>query len=240
MATREPRPASSQSPPCVPFDPYAPPKADLVRAPRLTVPSDWVYPLTLRSGSGLLKLSVVLRDAIEREVLLGALRWHPWELFTFRLRRDPSLALPWIEVKPRRPYRPTDLVMLDDGEEVASLRLGLVVTTWTARTPGGICVQIRPTSPLTRWGGRNRREPDWPKVARVGQQLPALAPQGRPTLTVHAGPGRAPFLVVRRSFEGLLPSTRVERLEGQVEPEAEWLGLQLVTAAFLQRLPGIG
>ena len=223
------------------FDPYAPPRADLVRPRSLDKIPDWVYPLVLDPSPGwLFKLKVELRDAIGRTILSGTFRWQLWEVFGFRLRRDPALDLPWIEVRPRKLYRGMDLVVLDGGEEVASLKTGVVLKPWEAEGPGGIYVSLRPTNAWIRSREARRGAPAWPPLTRVGQQLNSFAPQGYPLITVHAGRTLPPFLVVRRSFEGPIQSTRVERLEGEVKPEAEWLALQMLVGAYLCRVPGIG
>lgn len=224
-----------------PFDPYAPPRSDLLRPRNLETTRDWVYPLTLHADAGwLFKLQVELRDAIGREVLTGTFRWQLWELFGFRIRRPACYDLPWIEVKPRRLYAGTNLVVLDGGEETATLRSGFFLSNWTAEAPGGIWIQIRRSNRLIRWREQERGAQPWPAMAETGQQLTRFAPKGYPIMTVHAGPTQAPFLVVRRSFEGLLCSTRIERLEGEVKPEAEWLALQMLIGAYLCRVPGLG
>jgi len=224
-----------------PINPYAPPRADLVRARTLEKTPDWVYPLVLDPSPGwLFKLHVELRDAIGMTLLTGTFRWQLWELFGFRIKRDPALDLPWIDVRPRKLYTGTDLVFLDGGEEVASLKTGIVFKPWEAEASGGIYVSLRPTNAWIRRREARRGAPAWPPLARVGQQLSALGPQGYPILTVHAGRMLPPFLVVRRSFEGPIQTTRVERLEGEVKPEAEWLALQALVGALLCRIPGIG
>jgi hypothetical protein len=239
MATQELQRTSSAS--TEPFDPYAPPRAELVRPASLERTPDWVYPLVLDPNPGwLFKLHVELRDAIGRTILTGTFRWQLWELFGFRLKRDPALDLPWIEVRPRKLYSGMDLVFLDGGEETASLKCGLVLAPWEIEGPGGIYVSIRPTNAWIRRRERGRGAAAWPPLARVGQQLSALGPQGYPIVTVHAGRTLPPFMVVRRSFEGPIQTTRVERLEGEVKPEAEWLALQALVGAFLCRVPGVG
>lgn len=217
------------------FDPYAPPKADLLRAPDQTPPREWVYPLTLHaSPSWLVKLSAELRDALGQEILSAIFRRQIWELYGFRLRHDDR---PWTQGVPRRFYSASGMSLRDGGEEIATIQAGPPTRPWTAEAAGGIWVQVRHSNPFTRWrkGGE-----DLPGVASVGQQLSGFRPKGYPILTVHAGPTQPAFLVVRRSFEGPVQTTWVERLEGQVKPEAEWLGLQLLLATFLHRLPGIG
>lgn len=223
-----------------PFDPYAPPRADLVRAPSLEQSPDWVYPLVLDPSPGwLFKLHVELRDAIGRTVLTGTFRWQFWEVFGFRLKRDPALGLPGIEVRPRHLYSGTNLVFLDGGEETASLKSGFVIAHWEAEGPGGIYISLRPVSLFTRLL-EGKRGANWPPLAQVGQQLGGFGRRGYPIFTVHAGRTLPPFLVVRRSFEGPVQTTRVERLEGEVKPEAEWLALQTIVGHFLCRVPGVG
>lgn len=221
------------------FDPYAPPQADLIRVGSLERTQDWVYPLVLHSTpSWIVKLHVELRDALQRTILSATHRPQIWELFSFRVKRDPTQDLPAVQAAPRRFYSPS-LTLRDGGEELATVTGGLPLARWTAQAPGGIWVQVRPTNPVIRWRGRARSS-GLPAMAAVGQQLPGLGSRGYPIMTVHAGPTQVPFLVVRRSFEGVVQSTRVERLEGEVKPETEWLALQLLVGAFLHRLPGIG
>lgn len=202
---------------------------------------DWVYPLELDASPGwLVKLHVELRDALGRTVLTGTARWQLWELFGFRLQRDPALGLPGIECRPRKFYRGTDLVFLDGGEETASLKSGIVLAPWEGEAPGGVYVSLRPSNAWIRYREGRRGEASWPALAQTGQQLSSFGRRGYPIMTVHAGRNVPPFLVARRSFEGPLQTTRVERLEGEVKPEAEWLALQMLVGAYLCRVPGVG
>lgn len=221
------------------FDPYSPPEATLVRRPTVPRAGDWVYPLTLSSTpSWLMKLRVELRDAIGRAIVSTTARWQLWEIFGFRLVRKMNPDLPPIQVRPRLPLKGWDLQILDEGKEIAALRNRVVVSPWVVTAPGGVWLSIRPYNPLARW--LRRTEPgSWPGVAQVGEQLD-MASEGYPIMTVHAGPDLPPFLVVRRLFSGLAETTRVERLEGEVSPETEWLALQMLAGAYLCRIPGIG
>ena len=242
MATQELQGARQTAPtPRAEFDPYAPPRADLVRPRSADTIPDWVYPLVLDYSPGwLLKLHVLLRDALGRPILSATFRWQLWEILGFRIRRHQALDLPWIEVRPRNPLVATDLVVLDEGEEIASLKAGVVLRPWEVQAPGGISLSLRPTNAWIRHREARRGAPAWPPVAGVGQQLSSFGPQGSPIMTVHAGRTLPPFLVARRSFEGPIQTTRIERLEGEVKPEAEWLALQMLTGALLCRVAGIG
>lgn len=216
------------------FDPYAPPKTELLRTPEQTPPREWVYPLTIEcSPSWLVKLGAELRDALGQVILGASFRYQLWELYGFRLLHDERT---WAQGVPRRFYA-SEVSLRDGGDEIAKIKAGPPLRPWTAEAPGGLWVQVRHSNPFTRWREGYKA---LPPLASVGDQLAGLKPKGYPILTVHAGRSEPAFLVVRRSFEGALQSTRVERLEGQVKPEVEWLGLQLLLAAFIHRLPGIG
>jgi len=182
----------------------------------------------------LLKLSAELRDALGQEVLSAIFRRQIWEFYGFRLRHDDR---PWTQGVPRRSYSASGMSLRDGGEEVATIQAGPPTRPWTAEAAGGVWVQVRHSNPFTRW---RKGYEALPPVASVGQQLSGIRPKGYPILTVHAGPTQSAFLVARRSFDGPVQTTWVERLEGEVKPEAEWLGLQLLLATFLHRLPGIG
>jgi hypothetical protein len=220
------------------FDPYSPPQAILVRPPTLTPLIDWLYPLTLVSTpTWLLKLTVELRDALGRGLLRSTARLG---VVGFRVARLMGPDLPAIEAKPRQLLYVRDLQLVEDGQEVASLEAGLVLAPWICAAPNGVSIVLRVSNPVSRWrAGRGGEEP-WPLPTGVGQQHRGVSQPGYPIYTIHAGPAAPPFLVVRRLLSGPFETTRVERLEGEVSREAEWLALQVLTGAYLTRVPGIG